>query len=143
MPPSTAPASTVLLVAGATRLARVLVPMAALAGFETHWVDPRVSGEDAASGVRCEADFLRFTEAVEVTREVAVLAITREPALVAAALQEARRRKAFYVGVLSVRCGEAAGMATADLLPAAPAHGECAVAILARIIAARHRQKAI
>lgn len=102
-----------LIVVGAVHIARALVPMAALAGFQVAVIEPREafvrsSAMDAAV-VAAWPD--EGVAALRPDARTAVVTLTHDPKLDDPALATALRSRAFYIGALGSRKTHAARLA--------------------------------
>ena len=100
-----------LIVIGAVHIAQALLPMAALAGYETSLVDPRGAWATDArfpggNLIREWPDDAMTTLAPD--RRTAVVALTHDPKLDDPALLHAVRSDAFYIGALGSKKTHAA-----------------------------------
>lgn len=150
-----------LILIGAVHIARALSPMAANAGFSVTVIDPR--GAFMTSAPIADATLLEdwpdeILQTQKPDASTALVTLTHDPKLDEAALVEALRSQAFYIGCLGSRKTHAArlsrlrdkGFGDADL---ARLHGpvgldikaanpaEIAVSILAQIIQVRRGGK--
>ena len=144
-----------LIVVGAVHIARVLAPMAALAGFDVIVVDPRegFARSEAMAGARIVVAWPdEAMTGLAPDERTAVVTLTHDPKLDDPALTLALRSNAFYIGALGSRKTHAkrmerlkeTGFMEADL---ARIHGpvgldinaltpaEIAVSIVAQIVA--------
>lgn len=146
-----------LVVVGAVHIAQALAPMAAMAGFEVHVIDPRraFATAERLPGVSVSTEWpAEAMERIGIDARTAVVTLSHDPKLDDPALIAALRSRAFYVGALgSTRTharrvarlaeaglGDAIGRIHApvglDLGGRAPV--EIAVAIVAQLIRARY-----
>jgi len=92
-----------MIVVGAVHISQVLVPMAALAGYEVTVVDPRGAFATAARFPRVELNTEwpdDALEALDIDRRTAVVTLTHDPKLDDPALTVALRKQPFYIGAL-------------------------------------------
>lgn len=151
-----------LIVIGAVHIAQALLPMAKVAGFEVHLIDPREAfgADNRFPGV----DVIRqwpdqACEALSLDSSTAVVTLSHDPKIDEPALRMALASEAFYVGALGSRRTHAARVERlsalgidADALArihapiGLPLGGrepaEIAVSILAEIIETRHQRRA-
>lgn len=150
-----------LVVVGAVHITQALAPMAAMAGFEVHVIDPRraFATAERLPGVSVSTEWPDQAIArIGVDARTAVVTLSHDPKLDDPALIAALRSRAFYIGALgSTRThakrvarlveaglGESIGRIHApvglDLGGRAPV--EIAVAIVAQLIRARYAKPA-
>lgn len=146
-----------LVVVGAVHITQALAPVAAMAGFEVHVIDPRraFATAERLPGVSVSTEWPdKAIERIGIDSRTAVVTLSHDPKLDDPALIAALRSRAFYVGALgSTRThakrvarlieaglGDAIGHIHApvglDLGGRAPV--EIAVAIVAQLIRARY-----
>jgi len=150
-----------LLVVGAVHIAQCLLPMASLAGFEVHLIDPRdaFAAENRFPGVEVIRQWPdEAFAALSPDASTAVATLSHDPKIDDPALQAALVSDAFHVGALGSRKTHAgrlqrlsaAGMDDETLqrihapigLPlGGRAPAEIAVSVLAEIIRTRHPQR--
>lgn len=150
-----------LVVVGAVHITQALAPVAAMAGFEVHVIDPRraFATAERLPGVSVSTEWPdRAIERIGLDARTAVVTLSHDPKLDDPALIAALRSRAFYIGALgSTRThakrvarlteaglGDAIGRIHApvglDLGGRAPV--EIAVAIVAQLIRARYAKPA-
>ncbi len=150
-----------LVVVGAVHITQALAPIAAMAGFEVHVIDPRRAFAAAGRLPGVSVSTQWPDEAISrlgLDARTALVTLSHDPKLDDPALIAALRSRAFYIGALgSTRThakrvarlveagvGDAIGRIHApvglDLGGRAPV--EIAVAIVAQLIRARHAQPA-
>jgi xanthine dehydrogenase accessory factor len=151
-----------LIVVGAVHIAQALLPMAELAGFQVHLIDPREAfgADNRFPGI----DVIRqwpdqACESLSPDSSTAVVTLSHDPKIDEPALQIALASEAFYVGALGSRKTHAARMERLSALgidaevltrihaPIGLALGgrepaEIAVSILAQIIETRYQRQA-
>lgn len=146
-----------LVVVGAVHITQALAPMAAMAGFEVHVIDPRraFATAERLPGVSVSTEWPgEAMQRIGLDARTAVVTLSHDPKLDDPALIAALRSRAFYIGALgSTRThakrvarlteaglGDAIGRIHApvglDLGGRAPV--EIAVAIVAQLIRARY-----
>ncbi|MCR9254819.1 MAG: XdhC family protein [Alphaproteobacteria bacterium] len=92
-----------LLVVGAVHIAQALVPMAALAGYAVHVIDPRraFATDDRFPNVTMTTEWPDDAlPALKADRRTAIVTLTHDPKLDDPALLEALKSDAFYIGAL-------------------------------------------
>lgn len=95
-----------LVVIGAVHIAQALLPMAVLAGFQVHLIDPR---EAFSADIRFpDTDVIRewpdrAMEILSPDSSTAVVALSHDPKIDDPALQAALASEAFYIGALGSR----------------------------------------
>ena len=92
-----------LIVVGAVHIAQALMPMARLAGYQTHLIDPRGSfgSESRFPDEKIIADWPdEAVSALGLDPRTALVTLTHDPKLDTPALSVAIRSGAFYVGAL-------------------------------------------
>ncbi len=151
-----------LFVVGAVHIAQALLPMAGLAGFQVHLIEPREAfGADkrfpGINVIRQWPD--QAFEALSLDSSSAVVTLSHDPKIDEPALQVALESNVFYVGALGSKKTHAARLSRlsasgidADTLkrihaPVGLALGgrdpaEIAVSILAQIIETRYQRQA-
>ncbi|MBW7925330.1 MAG: XdhC family protein [Burkholderiaceae bacterium] len=150
-----------LVVVGAVHITQALAPMAAMAGFEVHVIDPRraFAAAERLPGVSVSTEWPdEAIRRIGIDARTAVVTLSHDPKLDDPALIAALRSRAFYIGALgSTRTharrvarlteaglGDAIGRIHApvglDLGGRAPV--EIAVAIVAQLIRARYAKPA-
>lgn len=150
-----------MVIVGAVHITQALAPIAAMAGFEVHVIDPRRSFATAERlpGVNVSTEWPdKAIERIGIDSRTAVVTLSHDPKLDDPALIAALRSRAFYVGALgSTRThakrvarlteaglGDAIGRIHApvglDLGGRAPV--EIAVAVVAQLIRARYAKPA-
>jgi xanthine dehydrogenase accessory factor len=95
-----------MVVVGAVHIAQALVPMASLAGYEVHVVDPRGAWatKERFPGVSLMTDWPDDAlESLTLDRRCAVVTLTHDPKLDDPALAVALRSEVFYIGALGSR----------------------------------------
>ena len=150
-----------LFVVGAVHIAQALLPMAGLAGFQVHLIDPREAfGADRRFP---EIDVIRqwpdqAFDALSLDSSSAVVTLSHDPKIDEPALQVALASDAFYVGALGSKKTHAARLsrlsalgidadtltrihAPVGLALGGKAPAEIAVAILAQIIETRYQRQ--
>lgn len=148
-----------LFVVGAVHIAQALLPMAALAGFQEHLIDPREAfgADERFPGIGVIRQWPdQALEALSLDSSSAVVTLSHDPKIDEPALQVALESSAFYVGALGSRKTHAARLSRlsasgvdADTMsrihaPVGLALGgrdpaEIAVSILAQIIETRYQ----
>jgi len=148
-----------LFVVGAVHIAQALLPMATMAGFQAHLIDPREAfgADQRFPGIEVNHQWPdQALQALSPDASSAVVTLSHDPKIDEPALQTALASDAFYVGALGSRKTHAARLARlsaagidADTLtrihaPVGLALGgkrpaEIAVSILAQIIETRYR----
>ena len=145
-----------LVVIGAVHISQALAPMAKIAGFDVHIIDPRTAfaSEDRFPDVRLDAEWPEVVlKDSPLDAYCAVAAVTHDPKIDDFALKAALEANCFYVGALGSRKTHAkrvdrltqAGLTTdviarinapigLDIGAASPQ--EIAVAVLAQVIQA-------
>ena len=151
-----------LFVVGAVHIAQALLPMAGLAGFQVHLIDPREAfgAEPRFPGIDINHQWPdQALKALSPDSSSAVVTLSHDPKIDEPALRVALESSAFYVGALGSRKTHAARVSRlsaagldADALarihaPVGLALGgrspaEIAVSILAQIIATRYQRQA-
>jgi xanthine dehydrogenase accessory factor len=150
-----------LFVVGAVHIAQALLPMAGLAGFQVHLIDPREAfGADRRFP---EIDVIRqwpdqAFDTLSLDSSSAVVTLSHDPKIDEPALQVALASDAFYVGALGSKKTHAARLsrlsalgidadtltrihAPVGLALGGKAPAEIAVAILAQIIETRYQRQ--
>lgn len=92
-----------MIVVGAVHISQALAPMAALAGYEVHVIDPRraFATQERFPDVRLSHDWPDEAMAkLQPNLRTAVVTLTHDPKLDDPALESALKSDAFYVGAL-------------------------------------------
>jgi len=146
-----------LLVVGAVHIAQALLPMASMAGFQVHLIDPReaFSADARFPGIDLNREWPdKALDELSPDSSTAIVTLSHDPKIDDPALQTALASEAFYVGALGSRKTHAARLQRLSALGVdaetltrihAPvglhlggrAPAEIAVSILAQIIETR------
>ncbi len=147
-----------LVLVGAVHIAQALIPMAGVAGFQIHLIDPReaFSADARFPGIAVSREWPDMAlEKLAIDASTAVVTLSHDPKIDDPALLAALASEAFYIGALGSKRTHAARLERLSALGIgaeglARIHApvglhlggrepaEIAVSILAQIIASRH-----
>mgnify|MGYP001358297903 CR=1 FL=1 len=125
-----------LVMIGAVHISQALAPMAGIAGFDLHIIDPRTAfaSPERFPGIRLDAEWPEdVLKRSPLDAYCAVAALTHDPKIDDPALKAALEAGCFYIGALGSRKTHAKRV---ERLAAAASPAEIAVAVLAEVIEA-------